>query len=318
MNRTLLVLLSAGAAIASAEDVFVAVGAGGHRMTSRDGKTWENHAEWGKPAHDNNDLNVVAIFKGTAFVGGGYNYARLCATRDGKAWSDGRLASGGPVFGFEEVDGTLYAVTLRGHVHKTVDGKTWSKVGAAEMPTPTHWIRTTASGNGLVVGSGDFGPVLALDTKTGKITVTQMDGQKDKNAGFHRVAFGNGVFVVGGQDGLLAVSRDGLAWDANKVMPDRGDIRSVVFADGRFLAAATKGTFVSKDGKAWEAIKADIPKTLRTAGGRVFGWNWPPNKFRVSRDGLKWEDVDNAKGWYVKDFAFGSLAGDGPPAVPTK
>ena len=34
-----------------------------------------------------------------------------------------------------------------------------------------HWIRGTAQGNGLILGSGDYGPVVAFDPKTNETIV---------------------------------------------------------------------------------------------------------------------------------------------------
>lgn len=297
-----------------AGDVYLAVGPGGQRMLAGDGLSWENHVAWGEPKHDQNDLNVANFFKGAAYVGGGYSIARLTATRDGKTWSEGALPKGSPIFGLEVLNDHLYAVTLRGQVYKTSDGQSWTLVAAAEMPTKTHWIRATASGNGLIIGSGDYGPVLVFNPKTEKISITQMAGQKDKNAGLKRVAFGNGVFVVGGQDGLLAMTRDGIAWENNQVHAERGDIKSVVWTGSEFLASTDKlGTWTSNDGLEWKHAQRQVPRMLVRAGSWIYGWSWPPTKLERSQDGQKWESVPNTREFHVKHVAVGDLAGSGPP-----
>ncbi|MFO0821925.1 MAG: hypothetical protein U0792_02210 [Gemmataceae bacterium] len=295
---------------------YLAVGHGGHRMLSRDGKTWEKHVSWGEPKHDQNDLNVAANFKGAFYAGGGYFSGRLTATRDGERWSDGVLPASSPIFGLEVLDGVLYAIDLRGAVFKTADGEKWELVARAEMPSKTHWIRGTAQGNGLIVGSGDFGPVTVFDPKTGKITVTQMAGQVDKNPGINRVAFGNGVFVVGGQSGLLAVSKDGKEWENNAVNVDRGDIQCVQFTGKEFLVTHTKGVLRSKDGKEWTKVDGTVPRQIRRVNGWLYGYSWPPSKISRSLDGVKWEPVPNEKEWQGKAYAFGELSGGEPPAVP--
>jgi photosystem II stability/assembly factor-like uncharacterized protein len=295
---------------------YLAVGHGGHRMLSRDGKTWEKHVSWGEPKHDQNDLNVAANFKGAFYAGGGYFSGRLTATRDGEKWSDGVLPASSPIFGLEVLDGVLYAIDLRGAVFKTADGEKWELVARAEMPSKTHWIRGTAQGNGLIVGSGDFGPVTVFDPKTGKITVTQMAGQVDKNPGINRVAFGNGVFVVGGQSGLLAVSKDGKEWENNAVNADRGDIQCVQFIGNSFLVTHTKGVLSSKDGKEWTKVDGTIPRQIRRVNGWLYGYGWPPSKISRSLDGVKWEPVPNEKQWQGKAYAFGELSGGEPPIVP--
>ncbi len=296
---------------------YLAVGHGGHRMLSRDGVTWEKHASWGEPKHDQNDLNVAANFKGAFYAGGGYFSGRLTATRDGEKWSDGVLPASSPIFGLEVLDNVLYAIDLRGAVFKTSDGEKWELVARAEMPSKTHWIRATTQGNGLIVGSGDFGPVTVFDPKTGKITVTQMAGQVDKQPGLHRVAYGNGVFVVGGQAGLLAVSKDGKQWENNATNADRGDIECVEFTGKEFLATVPKGGCLrSKDGLAWTKVESSIPRQVRFVNGWLYGYGWPVSKFSRSKDGEKWEVVPNEKGWQGKAYAFGELSGGDPPPIP--
>jgi hypothetical protein len=312
----------AGATALSAEpdtkdNWYLAVGHGGHRMFSRDGKTWEKHVSWGEPKHDQNDLNVAVNYKGTFFAGGGYFSGRLTATRDGELWSDGVIPKSSPIFGLEVLGDVLYAVDLRGVVFKTTDGEKWELVAAAEMPTKTHWIRGTAQGNGLIVGSGDFGPAIVFDPATGKIVVTQMDGQVDKNPGPKRVTFGNGVFVVCGQSGLLAVSKDGKTWQNNKVDPERGDVQCVEFTGKEFLASTKKGALSSTDGLNWKPFKGTLPNQVRLINGWLYGYAWPRSKFSRSKDGMEWEPIPNEKQWEAKNFAFGPLAGGAPPAPPS-
>lgn len=312
----LVAILISSASLASAEENwFLAVGHGGNRMLSRDGLQWEQHQEWGKPGHDQNDLNVAINYKGTFYAGGGYFSGRTTATRDGKTWSDGVIPGSSPIFGYAIFDDKLYAVDLRGVVFETTDGESWPVVARAEMPTKTHWIRATDQGNGLIVGSGDFGPVIAFSPATKKIVVTQMAGQVDKQAGLCRVAFGNSVFVIGGQAGLLAVTKDGVNFENNEVNPERGDIQCVAFTGKEFLATSQKGALYSKDGLAWEPVSGTVPRQIRHAEKWLYGYN-NPTKISRSADGLTWETVPNEKEWQAKSFAYGPLAGGPPPKLP--
>lgn len=307
--------LVAGSALAE-DDWFLAVGHGGHRMLSRDGVHWEGHQAWSEPGHNQDDLNVAVNFKGTFFAGGGYFSGRTTATRDGKTWSDGVVPGSSPIFGYEVFGNTLYAVDLRGRVFKTTDGENWPLVAKAEMPSPTHWIRSTDQGNGLIVGSGDFGPVMVFDPATEKITVTQMAGQTEKNATLKRVAFGNGVFVIGGQAGLLALTKDGVKFEHNETHPDRGDIQCVVFTGKQFLATTRTGAFRSTNGLDWEPVDTKLPRQIRRVQDWLYGYSWPPSKISRSRDGLTWEPVPNKKEHQAKSYAYGPLAGGPPPKLP--
>jgi len=285
-------------------------------MFSLDGMNWERHQEWSKPAHNQDDLNVAVNYHGTFFAGGGYFSGRTTATRDGENWSDGVVPNSSPIFGYEIMDDVLYAIDLRGQVFKTTDGENWPLVAKAEMPTKTHWIRATTQGNGLIVGSGDFGPVIAFNPSTEKIIVTQMAGQADKNAGLSRVAFGNGFFVIGGQAGLLAVTDDGVHFRNNEIKPERGDIQCVVWTGKEFIATSKEGTYRSTDGNNWEAITGSFPRQIRRVHEWLYGYSWPTNKISRSRDGFQWESVPNEKEFQAKSYAFGPLAGGPPPKIP--
>lgn len=300
----------------AADNWFLAVGHGGHRMLSRDGLKWELHQEWGKPGHDQNDLNLAVNFKGMFLAAGGYFSGRVTATRDGHAWSDGVIPGSSPIFGLEIFGDTLYAVDLRGKVFKTTDAEKWQLVATPTMPTPTHWIRASTQGNGLIVSSGDFGPVTAFEPATGKISVTQMTGQVDKQAGLRRVAFGNGVFVIGGQNGLLAVTKDGVNFQNNATNAARADIQCVLWTGKEFLATTQKEAYRSPNGLDWQPVAAPVPRQIRLVNNWLYGYGWPPHKISRSPDGVKWEPVSNEQEWQAKSFAFGPLAGGEPPKLP--
>ena len=139
--------------------LYLAVGAGGHRMFSTDGVTWENHAAWGEPKHDQTTrrrrrvLQRDGVCRRRLFQRPADRHAR---------WQDlerRRSAEKLPRFRTEVLDDALYAITLPRAGLQASNGETWTVVGKAEMPSPTHWIRNTVTGNGIIVGSGDFGPV---------------------------------------------------------------------------------------------------------------------------------------------------------------
>jgi hypothetical protein len=298
------------------ENWYLAIGHGGQRMLSRDGKTWEKHVSWGEPKHDQNDLNVAVNFKGTFFAGGGFFSGRFTGTRDGERWSDGVIPGSSPIFGLQIVGDTLYAIDLRGLVFKSSDGEQWELVVKPEMPSKVHWIRTVAQGNGVIVGTGDYGPATVFDPATGKIQVTQMDGQTEKKA--TRVAFGNGVFVIVGQNGLITVSKDGKTWENNKAEPERGDFQGITFTGKEFVATGKKGMQRSADGLKWEPIKEKIPTNIRLVNGWLYGFSWPPSKISRSKDGVTWDPIPNEKNWQGINYAYGPLAGGEPPNPPTK
>lgn len=303
---------------AGAEEVFVAVGAGGHRMVSQDGIHWDRHAEWGKPGHDQNDLNVVTFFKGAAYAGGGFFSGRVAATRDGVQWSDGVVPGSKPIFGLEVMGDALYAIDLGGRVHVTTDGRTFKKVAAAAMPSRTHCIRQTAQGNGIIVGSGDFGAVIAFDPRTNQVTVAQMPDQTVKKPFSHPVAFGGGVFVIGGLDGSIARTTDGVALEYADGKQARIEMHSIVWTGDEFLASAAGGAFRSRDGLTWTRVDRKLGRVVRGCNGVWYSRSWPASKVSCSRDLSDWAPMPNEKQYWVSAVAFGQLSGEAtPPPLPS-
>lgn len=333
------------------ENFWLAVGHGGQRMLSTDGKAWTQVGSWSTPGHNQDDLNVAASFKGAFYVGGGYFSGRLTATRDGKNWSDGVIPGSSPLFGLDVMGDALFAMDLRGKIFKTTDGEKWDLVATPKMPPPTeimwaaarklaqdrgkdeksvtesqaqgHWIRGTAQGNGLIVGSGDYGPVVTFNPQTNEVTVTKMAGQDNKNPGPKRVAFGNGVFVVIGEKGLIARTKDGKTWENNRNRDDVGDAQCVEHNGKEFLLNSTDAksktskTMKSADGLVWETIDWPVPRQIRFINGVLYSSSYPPTKLARSLDGGKtWEPLANQEGWHFKAYAYGPLGGGPPPDVP--
>jgi hypothetical protein len=346
---TVSIIAALFSAVASADQYWLAVGHGGQRMLSSDGKTWVQVGSWSKPGHNQDDLNVAANFKGAFYVGGGYSSGRLTATRDGKTWNDGVIPGSSPIFGLEVMGDALYAMDLRGKVFKTVDGEKWQLVATPKMPPATeamrkfaqerskdgkppsdaqvqgHWIRGIAQGNGLIVGSGDYGPVVAFDPKTNETIVTKMAGQDTKNPGPKRVAFGNGVFVVVGEKGLIARTKNGKTWENNRTRSDIGDVQCVEFNGKEFLLthidvkAKTSKVMKSADGLTWVTMDWSVPRHVRLVNGVLYSSSYPPTKFARSHDGGRtWEPLANEEGWHFKAYAYGSLAGGSPPRPASK
>lgn len=314
--------LLAAFGIAQAEQVYLAAGNGGHRMISPDAKTWDHHIAWGVPRHDTNDLTSIAFFKGAAYVGGGYFHPRITATRDGIHWKDGALAGGGgPLMGLEVVDDKLYAMTIRGQVFASEDGETFESVAKAEVDEPGA-VRETVHANGRIVGAGDFGLVVTYVPETGTITALRMAGQEEKNATFRRIAHGKETFVVGGANGLLAWSGDGVTWQNNEAVPERGDIRDVVWFGNQFLALADKKgepsqVLTSPDGREWTASDIEMPGRSMLPVGDSLYVRSGKTSWKYSKDLRTWEDLPNPYEASIKVIESGELSGDAtPPNLP--
>ena len=96
----LLAVIAVGDAQAADGGLFVAVGYGGRRITSRDGISWENDQRWSNEAKDNDEVLFDVAFGAGRFiaVGGGSQTGHILSTRDGREWTSvqdvkGRVAT---------------------------------------------------------------------------------------------------------------------------------------------------------------------------------------------------------------------------------
>src|SRR5687767_6929679 len=73
----------------TAPGLFVAVGYGGRRASSRDGLTWENDQRWSDAAKDDDNVlfNVAYGLGRFIAVGGGAKIGHILSTRDGREWT---------------------------------------------------------------------------------------------------------------------------------------------------------------------------------------------------------------------------------------
>jgi len=103
-----------------------------------------------------------------------------------------------------------------------------------------------------------------------------MAGQDNKNPGPKRVAFGNGVFVIVGEKGLIARTKDGKTWENNRTREDVGDVQCIEFNGKEFLLAHTDAKaktskmMKSADGLAWESVDWPVPRQIRFINGVLY------------------------------------------------
>jgi hypothetical protein len=100
--------------------------------------------------------------------------------------------------------------------------------------------------------------------------------QDEKKATLRRILFGGGAFLVGGQNGVLTTSSDGVTWPNENTVPDRGDIPSVVWTGKQFLAFTQSNIWMSVDGLQWQSRPNNARlKFVYAAGDRLFGRDYP-------------------------------------------
>ena len=281
----------------AAEPVYVAVGYGGRRMTSKDGQTWENVQQWAdKGADDSNNLMGLAYGLGKFVCVGGGGWTRetqaghILVSTDGKDWKEvakypfrvnpvlffgDRFVAGGPT------KQLLYST----------DGEKWNEGETIKMPAefPSYalWFRSGAAGNGVFAFMGNANK----DQKTWWCLTTR-DGAKIESLSFTApgskgLAFGAGKFVAVNPDGLFT-SPDAKTWQQVNGAP-ADEYKGIVWSGKQFILGGKNNTYASADGIAWKPFGSKPPGNIVLAdehGYIATGW---PGKMFFSPDGQTWK-----------------------------
>lgn len=277
----------------SEDGIFVAVGYGGRRMSSRDGVKWENVQQWAeKGGDDSNNLMSLTFGNGRFVAVGGGGFAKdgqaghILVSTDGMQWREVRKEAfrvNPVVFG----GGRFVAGGPERQLLWSGDGETWehgAQVAAEGFPGWAMWFRHGAYGNGTFVFMGEGGA-----KKDFYWCIASADGSK---ADFRRdlpqlraLAFGAGLFVAVG-DGVIVTSRDGRAWTKQERPGEKFDW--LLWTGTGFLCGAGRQTLASKDGLAWTPSPLKPQgKPLWTDGTRFITSSWP-GKMSFSPDGKTW------------------------------
>ena len=296
-------------------NVFVAVGYGGRRMSSVDGKTWENETQWVENGGDDDNLLRGACYGNGLFVAvGGSQQTRIVTSRDGKTWEEPNVERigwlGDVAFGNEH----FVAVGNGGAYLRSRDGKTWTdhnRVKEKEQRWPRHF-RKIVFGNGVFVAIGDQGRrTISKDGVewTHDQSIDQSIAQSD-------IAFGGGRFVIVGQNSYVNSSTDGITWDQARGLSDEIRITAVGWDGSHFIAAARQTGYTSADGLNWSPLNLStrLPSRMFAVGGRFIGTDWK-SRMSTSADGVTWEFGQDDKKNAITDVAFGAVARREPVQV---
>jgi hypothetical protein len=222
-------------AVAWGDDRYVAVGQVGTVLTSPDGAAWTPQT-----SGVSSDLSGVACHDGLFVAVGGEGM--ILTSPDGLAWTPRPSGTTSPFTGVVWGSDRFVAVGI-GIAATSPDGLAWSR------STLDANLNSVTFGNGLYVGVGHDSSIrTSIDGVTWKPRNSGADGF------LSGVAFGNGVFVMvgmGGGDGFLFHSIDGIVWTWSMNTPDV--LFGVAYGNGRFVVAGGATPLVSPDGLTWTA-----------------------------------------------------------------
>lgn len=288
-----------------AKGICVAVGYGGRRLSSHDGRTWENDIEWAaEGGDDNNCLFSVAFGKGRfVAVGGGAGVGHILVTKDGKEWEEVLKTKNRVVpvlFGNDK-----FIVGQGRNFLISEDGLKWKEGGKLDFPAGL-WFRRGAFGNGVFVFCGDCDGKPQPNPRNGWRATTAdgvtIEGFVSDLPNTRSVAFGAGRFVMIGEKGYRATSVNGKEWQTAN---DAEEDFQWVFWTGKQFVLNGKWHWTSPDGLKWTKAGPALPaEPLASGPGGFTGASWKTNLW-FSADGLAWKKTSTAGTNAITAMAWG-------------
>ena len=216
--------------VAFGNNLWVASGVDGQLRTSTNGVTWTPQVS----TFGTTNIESVA-FGNSLWVAGG-SAGQLRTSTDATTWVT-RVSQFGAT-AINEVafaNGLWVAVGDAGQLRTSTDAITWvtqvSNFGTTN-------IESVAFGNGVWVAVGGFG---TLRTSTDAITWVTRTSFSSLFVG--SVAFGSGLFVVGGLEGTgLLASTDGITWVSRTSQFDTTSANGIAFGNSLWVAVGYGGS----------------------------------------------------------------------------
>ena len=177
------------------------------------------------------------------FIASGVGGA-IQTTSDGITWTNRTTANTNQMQGIGIVSGATLLVGNGGALQSSTTSTTWTNRTTAN--TNTMWDAAYSPGLNLWVVVGDGG---AIQTSTGAFVTWTNRTSANTIGPLYRVVFAANLFVAVGSS--IQTSTNGTTW-INRTKNSTNDLRSLVYANGFFLAGSTTGELeVSTDGIRW-------------------------------------------------------------------
>lgn len=202
-----------------------------------------------------NNIEAIAYGDGTFVIGAGN---QIFTTTDGVNFTEQVSPFSGAIRAAGFGNGTFVLGGRYGEVAYSTDmGVTWTIVSASFDTNDTDFVETVFYGNGLFVAAGSISGQIA--TSPDGITWTQ---RTDNIASVpYSGAYGNGVYIVVGDDGATSHSADGITWTAGSIPGHSGFRSTITFLVDKFYVTDQFGGMAmaaseSTDGVTWTAVTA--------------------------------------------------------------
>jgi hypothetical protein len=271
-----------------------AMGGNGFARSS-DGTTWTTITSEAITGECN-----TAFYNGV-YITGAYksSYGRIYSSTDGINWTE-RVSSFGSSAGrppkamatAPNATNKYIAGGNSGHFYYSTNG--------------TSWTRGTDFSSGSITGAASdnnttyvvCGSTYVYSSTNGNTWSTRTAASSPTS--WHKVAFGNGIFVLVGDGGHINTSTDGATWtNRTSTSGTTQNIRSVAYnasAEYPWMAGLQNGSAIfSTDGINW------ISRTT-AVGGIAYGINFYNSEYRVINTGTAYRSTSNINGTLSSDY----------------
>ncbi|MFO0722750.1 MAG: hypothetical protein U1E65_03125 [Myxococcota bacterium] len=265
--------------------VVVAVGYGNRRTSTFDGRQWGDDQVVDPSGGDDNNL-----LRGVGYAGG--RFVAVGGGGQGQSWTsdDGRTWSN-------------HVTALRAFLSDAVYGNgVWVAAGGnglrlVSTDQAQSWhgdpgyysghFRGIAFGNGVFVAAGH-----RYGASNDGLTAVSADGlswqlrEHNGLAGLSAITFGNGVFVALSLGGRLTVSTDGQQWD--EISLGSNSLNAPTVANGEILVPASDGIWHSSDGRHYQFIAGFACGSIQYAFGQYLGITWESQRWTTTSLSSPW------------------------------
>jgi len=279
-------------AVTYADGEFIAVGSSGTILTSSDGREWT-----AQPTFNGFDLFGIAAGNGKVVAVGAFG--TVAVSSDHKNWSEDFYVIFGDFNDVVYADSKFIAVgssTISGGaIYASSDGGTWSSLTSETL----KYRNGIAYGDGLYVSVGtsdiltsnngeNWSPYESVTfygvnhvgsqyVALGKGVYYSGSGGiwkklRDSSVILRDLAYGNGLYVVVGDDGTVLTSTNLTNW-TERVSQTSNRLYGIVYGNGKFVAVGDGGTIIySGDGVTWQTANSGDTLDIRdvTYGNELF------------------------------------------------
>src|SRR5687767_3317256 len=232
---------------------FVAAGQGGEILFSADASNWRRITA---PGINSTWFQSACYSEGKYIVVGGGNLILL--STNGQDWIVVNSGTNGLLKGCAAGAGAFAAVGFNQTLFVSTNGTEW-----LERRTLADFV-DIAFGNGIWIALTGGSTIYA---SSNLVDWARMETGYFGQPALTSICFGNGQFVAGGAgrpdepNGVsygtaIKTSTDGLNWISVNGLDSFGEIRSLAFGGGQFVAALSGHFLRSGDGTTWEHVSA--------------------------------------------------------------